>query len=364
MRFAIYRAIVSGQRRDLTAACWRFLLRIASWPYRVAIAIRNFAFDRGWVQSYSIHVPIISVGNITAGGTGKTPLVAAIAQHLRKREVRVGLVSRGYRSDSSGSNDEARELYDSLPDVPHMQNPDRVAACQVMVDELEMEAIIVDDGFQHRRLNRNLDIVVIDATCPWGYGYLLPRGLLREPVKNLRRAHAVVISRTNFINQDELQQLTRRVQQLAPQAVLATAEHTPCHLIRHEGTSQPLQDLQGTSVLAFAGIGNPQPFFSELQRLGAKVINTLALPDHCGYDRDTVSELCQWISQNATAHPAAMLVCTHKDLVKLRTDQLADHPLRALKIELTIQSGAEELWQVIDNTTTVNSSCQDDITST
>lgn len=364
MRLADYRAIVSGQRRDFTAVCSRSLLRVASWPYRIAVLARNWAYNRGWSKSYSIAVPIISVGNITAGGTGKTPLVAAIAQHLREREVRVGLVSRGYRSDASGSNDEARELYDSLPDVPHIQNPDRVAACQVMVDELEMEAIIVDDGFQHRRLRRDLDIVVVDATCPWGYGYLLPRGLLREPVKNLRRAHAVVISRTNFISQDELQQLLRRVQQLAPQAALATAEHTPCYLICHDGPNKPLRDLQGSPVLAFAGIGNPQPFFAELQRLGANVIGTLALPDHCGYDRDTVSAICQWIRERTSSHPTAVLVCTHKDLVKLRTDQLADHPLLALKIELTIQAGAEKLWQVIDNTIAVNSSCHDDVTST
>ena len=130
-------------------------------------------------------MPVISVGNITTGGTGKTPMVAWLARWFRNQDVRVALVSRGYRAEAEGQNDEARELATLLPDVPHLQNPDRVAAARIAIDELETQLIILDDGFQHRRIHRDLEIVLIDALQPFGFGHVLPRGLLREPLRGL-----------------------------------------------------------------------------------------------------------------------------------------------------------------------------------
>src|SRR5262249_5942270 len=139
-------------------------------------------------------VPVVSVGNLTVGGTGKTPCVEYVARFYRQLDRRAAILSRGYGS-AGGHNDEALLLEENLPDVPHLQGADRVALAAAAVEELESEVLILDDGFQHRRLVRDLDVVLVDASNPWGYGYLLPRGLLREPKSSLRRASVVLLTR-------------------------------------------------------------------------------------------------------------------------------------------------------------------------
>ena len=161
--------------------------------YRFAIDRRNNRFENDSDAITKVDVPVISIGNLTTGGTGKTPLVIWLCRQIRQRNRRVAIISRGYGAETSDRktvkpNDEAMELGQRLPDVPHLQNPDRIASATIAIEELETQFIVMDDGFQHRHLHRDLDIVVVDATEPFGYGYLLPRGLLREPVKSLSRA--------------------------------------------------------------------------------------------------------------------------------------------------------------------------------
>src|SRR5262249_31870064 len=148
-------------------------------------------------------VPVISVGNLTMGGTGKTPCVEYVSRRLSDRGHRVAILSRGY-GEGDGPNDEALVLEQDLPDVPHLQGADRVALAHMAVDELESEVIVLDDGFQHRRLGRSLDLVLIDATQPWGHGFLCPRGLLRESPGELARAHVLIITRCDHISEHEL----------------------------------------------------------------------------------------------------------------------------------------------------------------
>src|SRR5262249_10280904 len=150
--------------------------------------------DWGWKQQRRASVPVVSVGNLTLGGTGKTPCVEYVARFYRERDKRVAILSRGYGAEE-GHNDEALVLEANLTDVPHLQAADREALAAVALEELESEVLVLDDGFQHRRLARDLDLVLIDATNPWGHGYLFPRGLLREPVSGLRRADAVILTR-------------------------------------------------------------------------------------------------------------------------------------------------------------------------
>ena len=175
-----------------------------AWPVGCAFygsggsAARNTAYDRGWKSVHRAAVPVISVGNITLGGTGKTPMVEWLARWYRRRDVRVALISRGY-GHAGGINDEGLVLEENLPDVPHLQDPDRVRLADIAVAELETELIILDDGFQHRRLARDLDLVMLDALDPFGLGRLFPRGLLREPVSSLRRASAVILSRADLL---------------------------------------------------------------------------------------------------------------------------------------------------------------------
>ncbi len=186
-------ALISGSRPGVAARVLRAALRVLEFPYQWAVRLRNWRYDHRPMAVHRVAVPVISVGNITAGGTGKTPMVAWLAQWAQQHNLSVALLSRGYRTPPDGhseslGNDEARELAQRLPEVPHIQNPDRVAGAQLAIDRHHCQLIVLDDGFQHRRLGRDLDIVLIDALRPFGYEHLLPRGLLREPLSGLARA--------------------------------------------------------------------------------------------------------------------------------------------------------------------------------
>lgn len=341
-----HRPWLSGQRRGVVAAFVRTLLWIASQGYGVAVRIRNWRYDRHPELATRCGVPVISVGNLTTGGTGKTPVVRFLARRLRDRGIRVSIVSRGYGGGETGINDEALELEACLPDVPHVQDPDRVAAARVAIDELETELILMDDGFQHRRLHRDLDVLVVDASCPFGFGHLLPRGLLREPLGSLRRADLVIVSRAGDVDGETLDRLRTRLRRIAPGVPIVTSEHAPAGLLKHPGEREPLGILDGGSVAVFSAIGNPDAFVRTVRGCGADVVARRDFPDHDPYSPETVRALDGWL--RTAAGGASMAVCTHKDLVKLRTDRLGGLPLRALQIELQILSEEAYLSSLIE----------------
>jgi len=337
---ATYQTIVSGQRRDPLAVLARWGLRLAEFPYHCVTAIRNRRYDRGRLPVTRVEVPVISVGNLTVGGTGKTPLVAWLARWFRQQGVRVSLISRGYGATDGSRNDEAKELEARLPDVPHLQHPDRVAAARIAIDELETQLIILDDAFQHRRLARDLDVVLIDATEPFGYGHLLPRGLLRESVRGLRRADVVALTRCDLISDSRRQQLRQHVQSLAPQATWVEIAQQPTTLLAASGRSQSLAEISRGPILAFCGIGNPAAFWQTLEQLGFTIRDRKTFPDHHAYDAATVTSLREWASRPGDAE---RVLCTHKDLVKLATDRLGHLPLAALQVDLQLLAGADAL---------------------
>ncbi len=166
--------LIRGESRGPLASTTRGALAAAGGVYRLATTGRNLAYDRGWKTVARADVPVVSVGNITLGGTGKTPMVEWVARWFRERGPRVALLSRGY-GHSEGLNDEGLVLDQNLPDVPHLQDPDRVRLARIAVEELESEVLVLDDGFQHRRLARDLDLVLLDALEPFGLGRLFPR---------------------------------------------------------------------------------------------------------------------------------------------------------------------------------------------
>ena len=333
------RALLAGERRGMGPSLQRGGLRLASVPYGWATALRNRLFDRGWKGTERAAVPVVSVGNLTVGGTGKTPCVEYVARRLRQWDRRVAILSRGYGSDQ-GPNDEALVLEENLPDVPHLQGADRVALATVAVEELESEVLVLDDGFQHRRLARDLDLVLLDATEPWGFGYVLPRGLLRESPRGLRRAGAVLLTRCDQADAAALARLRERVARLAPQAPLIETSHRPTAWIDAEHRTRPLDHWRGKAVLAFCGIGNPEAFRRTLLDLGMTVRAFRAFPDHHPYSRNDVEDLRTWARHPATE---GVVVTTQKDLVKLRLTRLGECELAALRIELHLHSGADAL---------------------
>ncbi len=335
-----YRAIVSGQRRRPLDALIRCGLAIVEVPYACAMQIRNRRFDHGHLPSHRVEVPVISVGNLTLGGTGKTPMVAWLAGWLRQRQIRVSIVSRGYGAGQDSRNDEAREIEARLPDVPHVQNPDRVAAARIAIDELGTQMIILDDGFQHRRLARDLDLVLIDATEPFGFDRVFPRGMLREPLSGLQRADAVVLTRCDLVAQESRQKIRQRVTQIAPQAKWIEVAFRPSHLFSASGRTKPLASISGSPIAAFCGIGNPSAFRETLTTCGLNVKALREFPDHHQFGRQDIDSLTDWVRQDTEIEA---VVCTHKDLVKISIDQLADKPLYAIAIDLDIQVGEGEL---------------------
>ncbi|WZO97930.1 tetraacyldisaccharide 4'-kinase [Isosphaeraceae bacterium EP7] len=321
------------------AGSLRLGLAAASVPYRLAIAGRNLAFDRGWKPAARADVPVISVGNLTLGGTGKTPMVEWLARHYRARGIRVAILSRGYGQDE-GLNDEGRVLEENLPDVPHLQGPDRAALARVAVEELESQVLILDDGFQHRKLARDLDVVLIDALDPFGGGHLFPRGLLREPVSSLRRAGIVVLSRADQVDAKTRAAIRAEAERRAGPLAWVEVRHAPLDLIDSSGGSSPPADLAGKRVVAFCGIGNPEAFRRTLAGLGADPVSFRAFADHYPYSAaQDVSDLSAW----AAEHGAELALTTQKDLVKLRTPRLGATPLRALRIGLEVIDGLDRL---------------------
>ncbi len=329
--------LVSGRRRGLGPALARAGLTAASVPYGAAIRVRNRLFDAGWKSRHPAGVPVVSVGNLTLGGTGKTPCVEYVARFYRQRSVRVAILSRGY-GGTGGANDEARVLEDNLPDVPHLQGADRVALAAAAVEELEAELLILDDGFQHRRLRRDLDLVLLDATDPFGHGRLFPRGLLREPASSLRRADAVLITRCDQVSESSVNELTQRIRSFAPGRPIVQTTHTPVAWMQHDQPDRPVEAHRGRPVAAFCGIGNPEAFQRTLRDIGADPVATRTFPDHHPYSRADVDDLRVWARQQ----PAdAALVTTQKDLVKLRVDQIGERDLLALRIGLTVRPGPD-----------------------
>jgi len=335
-----FRELVSGRRKGLAARSLLALLAAAEQPYAWAVRRRNARFDRDPAAAVRVPAPVVSVGNLTVGGTGKTPFVAWLAQWFCGQGVPVTLISRGYGARRGLPNDEALELAARLPGVPHLQNPDRVAAARQALATRPRQVLVLDDAFQHRRLARDLDIVLLDALAPFGFGRLLPRGLLREPVESLARAQVIALSRSNAVAPVERQAIERRVQQVAPHATWLELVHRPTQLVAASGQSCAPSALAGQPVAAFCGIGNPEGFRHSLAACGLVVSDLLPLPDHCPYGPARVQQLARWLGQQPQVKH---VICTRKDLVKLERDELAGRRLWALDIELEITRGAAEL---------------------
>jgi tetraacyldisaccharide 4'-kinase len=336
MDAAAFKDVVSGRRRGLAAAGLRMLLRVAETPYSAAVRMRNRRYDLGRAEICRVGVPVVSVGNLTLGGTGKTPMVEWVVRWFLDRGVRVGIVSRGYGSQDGHANDEARELAARLPGVPHVQNRDRVAAAREAIDKHGCQAIVMDDGFQHRRLFRDLDIVLIDATEPFGFEHVFPRGTLREPIAGLCRAQVAVLSRADLVSAARREKIRRRVLEIAPTIEWLESVHAPRWLESGTGERQGLDWLAGKRVAAFCGIGNPAGFEQTLRLCGVNLVGFRAFADHFDYQQngDGGAALADELSQWAKSVGAETLVATCKDLVKLPVRAERETPLWALAIGL------------------------------
>jgi tetraacyldisaccharide 4'-kinase len=308
-------------------------------PYGWVSRWRNARYDCGLQRVQRVPIPVVSIGNLTLGGTGKTPCVEYVARFYYQHGRRAAILSRGY-GGTQGTNDEALLLARNLPEVPHLQGTDRVTLAVAALERYQSEVLVLDDGFQHRRLARDLDIVLVDATDPWGQGYLFPRGLLREAPTGLRRAGLIVLTRCDQRSMEKRGRLREAIARIAPGIPVAEALHRPLHLVNDDQATAPLERLRGRKLAAFCGLGNPAAFRDTLAALGAEVQAFRVFPDHHAYTPQDLENLAAWAAQQPQE---ALLVTTQKDLVKLRRVELAGRELWALRISLAFETGQETL---------------------
>jgi tetraacyldisaccharide 4'-kinase len=311
----------------------RMLLAPLTPLYAGIIALRNRRYDRNPRAVQRAAVPVISVGNLTTGGTGKTPFVMLIAQRLLARCRRPAILSRGYGAAAGETADEVLEFRDALPEVPVVVNADRVAGAATAVQQHAADCLILDDGFQHRRLHRDLDIVLIDALNPWGGGWLLPAGNLREPRRGLRRAGLVIVTRANQASLHDLAKIELEVRREVPRTSVLRAAVAPGGVRYADGRREDAAQLAQKAVFTISGLGNPQSFERLVGSTGARLVGGATFRDHYRYQPLEAAAL----SDRAIAAKADLALTTRKDWVKLAPLWLAAGdprmPLALLEIE-------------------------------
>ncbi len=314
----------------------------ASRLYGLAVAARNRRFDRG-LGVESAGRPVASVGNITAGGTGKTPVTAWLARLLLAEGRRPVIAMRGYKAGRGGPSDEQAEYADLLPGVAVVADPDRLSALRsFFTAHPAADCAILDDGFQHRRVRRELDLVLIDATVETLGDRLLPAGRLREPPSSLRRADAVVVTRAEAVDDD----LARRIREHHGRPPLAWCRHAWTGLRVHEGgaaRAEPVEWLRGRRVLTMLGVGNPLAVLRQVEAAGARVATNVPVKDHQRYG-PRLLETARRLGAGAEA-----LVTTGKDWVKLRRE-LTRRPILPVVVpalEVEVFEGRQPLRDLV-----------------
>ncbi len=336
----------------------RGLLHVASWVYGLGVLGRLGLYRVGVLRRIRLSGRVISVGNITAGGTGKTSFVLLLVQEVRARGLRPAVVLRGYGAKKEGETlvvsdgktipmdypevgDEALLLARKLPGVPVIMSPDRVRGCQVAFGELGAQVAILDDGFQHLRIERDLDVLLLDRENPFGYGYLLPRGLLREPMGAVRRADLFVMTGVGEPSEpfDAPPRLRRTGQAPVLQAVYTLIGLTDVR------TGEPVaeQELRDQYVVAFSGIANPAVFERTLTSLAIFPKDHVVFPDHHPYDASDLSRIARRMGEVG----ATVALTTEKDAVRLEK-LLPPFPIVTLGVRLTLTEGQAELKRCLD----------------
>ncbi len=362
-----FRKLISGQKAGLDAGLLRLLLGVAAGGYSIAVRERNFLYSNGWLKAHRADAVVISIGNITVGGTGKTPLVVWLCKEIisdsrfQISNSQCAILTRGYKAgkdsrpktqDARGKiqdyRDEPAILAESCPGVNVIVNPDRVAGAAEAINKFGAKVLIMDDGFQHRRLARDLDIITIDGIQPFGYGKMLPAGLLREPIASLKRADAVVITRCDQITETKLNQIEKKLKAINPNIIIARSTHTPAYVKSTDNKEIGLDHLKDKKIFAFCGIGNPDAFLNTIKNLSCDLAGEKVYNDHHHYTKDCLADICE----QAECLKADLILTTQKDWTKINRLALLkkDIPLAYLGIEIKFLAGEDKLRGLIEKT--------------
>lgn len=321
------------------------LLRPFGAFYGFLMRIREVFYAKSIFKSYTLPVPVISVGNLTMGGSGKTPIVIYLARFLQQQGYRPAVVSRGYGGkasekynivsdgkklylDSVEAGDEPRLIAEKTSDIIVITGKRRKYPCQYAVDKLDCNVILLDDGFQHLSVKRDIDLVLFNATTNCKLLHVLPSGILREPFSALSRASALIVTGTTEKRHSKTQELISYLQHDRQNIPLFTLAYAPSHYIDCSGERFELNILS-TRVFAFCGIASPHRFLNTLKSLSLDIIDSAFFSDHQHYNKEVLRK----VIDQAKKQGASALLTTEKDLVKLKTLK-TDLPLYALCMEV------------------------------
>lgn len=346
------------------------LLRVLSVLYEVGVRLKLSCYNHHLLPTTKLDCCVISIGNITVGGTGKTPTAQKVALMIRDMGYRVVILNRGYRSHwqekigvvSDGkkiymtayeAGDEAFLMAKQLPGIPVVIGKERAITGQYAVDKFKAEVIILDDGYQHWQLHRDLDVVLVDTLNMFGNGSILPRGTLREPLKNLSRADLFLLTKCDQSSPISRATLCDQLHRYKPNAPIVESIHKPCAFIeiadwyKNDGSKAlPLEALKGQEVMVFSAIGNPSSFEQTMAGEGLQIAEAIRYPDHHDYGMVEM----QYIMERAISKRVTALVTTGKDAVKIPTEFIYLHrevPLYVLDMEIQITSGEEAFVKTI-----------------
>lgn len=361
-------AVIEGRDRSRRASLLRAVLKVLSKVFTVVVQLRLWLYTHGVFRPHSLGCQVISVGNVTVGGTGKTPIVEKLARELQQSGRKVAILSRGYRREqpsfaekwsrrlrlktdsseplvvsdgerllmgSARSGDEPYMLASNLPEVVVLVDKDRVKAGRYAIRRFGCDTLILDDGFQYLSLQHRLDIVLVDRTNPFGNRNVLPRGLLREPAKNIQRAGFIFITKSSG---DGAEVLRKQLRELNPDAEIAECRHCPRYLQNvYTREQQDLEMLRGLKVVAVSGIAVPQGFEQGLTRLGAEVLHHTVYADHHRYLQDEIID----VVNTGLRLGADAILTTEKDAVRFPLMERFDLPIYFLRVEIEMFSGVE-----------------------
>ncbi|ULA68690.1 MAG: Tetraacyldisaccharide 4'-kinase [Nitrospira sp.] len=336
-------------------------LRWVGYPYELAARLRLWGYEQGWFQTHRLPRPVISIGNLTVGGTGKTPVVMHVVDRLIAQGKRVAILSRGYRRRSKApqvlvsdgrqvlvgpeeAGDEPYLMARRCPQAVVAVGADRYSLGQWVLSRLPVDCFVLDDGFQHVQLHRDVNLLLVDATDPAGLRATLPIGRLREPLSAAARASAVLITRVD--REQAGNQIWRQLQQACPTLSPPVSVGFPAEEFRRVGRDEqrPLDAFHGRSAVIFSGIGNAGSFHALVAGLGITVIETLAFPDHVHY----TDAMMEKIRARAKAGGIDLLVTTEKDADKVAPFLTADDACWAVRLRTQIVSGQERLERLLN----------------
>lgn len=336
--------------------------------YGTILKFRNFLYDHNIKKSQSLPCAVISVGNITVGGTGKTPMTIYLAKQLKKRGLRVAVISRGYGGkaekagglvsddknilmDSETAGDEPYMMAMSLPGVPVLVGQDRIKSGLTAVDKFKSEVILLDDGFQHRKLKRNIDLVLLDCLSPLGNRHIIPRGILREPAKGIERGGAFVLTRSDSVDTKRKNKSLTDISSLAHGKPVYLAGYKPYifGIVKGRVLSEPAfgsDFLAGKNVSAFSGIAKNNEFRKTVDSFGTEILSFDSYPDHYQYSGDDIGN----IKRRANEKGAEYVLTTEKDYVRIAQKSEWDIPLIVIGVTMFFESGEDKFISSILNT--------------